>query len=223
MKRIMMLILMVVSVALSYAQDIITFKDGSLVKGTVTKVTTTMVEYLDDQGARHIASKSQVFSINYEGGRVETFDVPGQYQMVGVFSPETDDPDLTRRLRRLKIWAKITRIYGIVNIGCGLYYLYLGNNMDEDDSDDYNDLTPSVYKTVGIIGVAEGTSAVIVSCCLQGRRNRLLKENNLVGSIPLLQKDFKINDNLTLSPSVNLMSYRNNPAEGIGAGLSIKF
>ena len=223
MKRFLMLILFVVSVAFVYAQDIITFKDGSVAKGSVLKVSTTMVEYLDANNKRHLASKTDVFSINYENGRVETFDVVGQYQAVGSFSPETDDPDLTRRLRRLKIWAKITRIYGIVNIGCGLYYLYLGNNMDEDDSDDYNDLTPSVYKTIGIIGVAEGTSAVIVSCCLQGRRNRLLRENNLVGSIPLLQKDFKINDNLTLSPSVNLMSYRNNPAEGVGAGLSIKF
>ena len=223
MKRFLMLILFSVSVAFGYALDIITFKDGSVAKGNVLKVSTTMVEYLDASSKRHLASKTDVFSINYENGRVETFDVVGQYQSVGSFSPETDDPDLTRRLRRLKIWAKITRIYGIVNIGCGLYYLYLGNNMDEDDSDDYNDLTPSVYKTVGIIGVAEGTSAVIVSCCLQGRRNRLLRENNLVGSIPLLQKDFKINDNLTLSPSVNLMSYRNNPAEGVGAGLSIKF
>lgn len=221
MKRIMMLILMAVSVALSYAQDIITFKDGSLVKGTVTKVTTTMVEYQDDQGARHIASKSQVFSINYEGGRVETFDVPGQYQTVGVFSPETDDPDLTRRLRRLKIWRKITRVYGVVNLVGGL--ILINAEEDEDKEDDWSSSSSLSNHTLGIIGIAEGSTALVVSICLQVRRNKLLRENNLVGSMPILQKDFKINDNLTLSPSVNLMSYRNNPVEGVGAGLSIKF
>ena len=64
---------------------------------------------------------------------------------------------------------------------------------------------------------------MIVSGCLNHKRNNLLRESNFVSSTPIISKEFKLNDNLSLTPSVNLMSYRNNPADGLGAGLSIRF
>lgn len=218
MKRFLIAILFAMSVALSYAQDIITFKDGSVVKGKIYRVTANMIEYLDNFNERCVASKSQIFSINYESGKVETFD---NAQPVPTYLMQDDRE--TTRLRRLKVWKKITRVYGIVNLACGMYLVSLSNNPNAyEDSEDYEE-NKNYNKTLGIIGIAEGSTALIVSICLQAKRNRLLRESNAVGSVPIMQKDFKINDHLTLSPSVNLMSYRQNPAEGVGAGLSIKF
>ena len=221
MKRFFFLIALTMTMMLGYAQDIITLKDGTSIKGSVQKVTNSLVEYLDQDSTKCVTSKSQVFSISYADGKVETFTVVEQ---ANSFSPYPESA-VTRKLRRYKIWSKITCIYGIVNVASGLLLIATANSIDEDDyDDDFDvDVAKSFYKVVGGIGIAEGAASLIVSGCLRNKRERLMRETNIYGSAPIFSKEFKVNDNLSLTPSVNLMSYRNNPADGLGAGLSIRF
>ena len=73
-----------------------------------------------------------------------------------------------------------------------------------------------------ISATAIGTTSLIIGYHLSGKRKRLMRQNGLVGAIPVVTKEYKIGD-CTLAPSVNLMSYNNNPAPGVGEGLTISF
>ena len=147
MKKLFLLIALTMTVMLGYAQDIITFKDGTSVKGHVSKITDSLVEYMDADSTKCAIAKSQIFSINYANGSVDTF---AAIEQGNGFSPITSDPDLTRKLRRYKIWSKITCIYGVVNVGMGLLWIASSNSIDADDYDEDVDidLVKKVYKII---------------------------------------------------------------------------
>ena len=219
MKSVVFSFILLMSVMTCWAQDIITFRNGQTVKAQVLELSDLEVKYRevdDPDGTIIVKNVSDLFSINYQDGKTSTFQM--------VQSVSSIDSDFERKLRRYKVWSKICKIYGFVNIGVGALYLLsadgadsLGNYKFEEDFD-----YEAFYRTVGIVFCAQGVVALSVGYSLQGKRNRLLREQNLVGSAPILGKEFKVGD-CTLTPSVNLMSYRNNPVQGVGAGLTVSF
>ncbi|MBP5346892.1 MAG: hypothetical protein J6Y99_11835 [Bacteroidales bacterium] len=219
MKTVVFSIILLMSVMTCWAQDIITFRNGQTVKAQVLELSDLEVKYRevdDPDGTIIVKNVSDLFSINYQDGKTSTFQM--------VQSVSSIDSDFERKLRRYKVWSKICKIYGFVNIGVGALCLLSADGADSvgdykyEDDFDYE----SFYRVLGIGCCVEGVAALAVGYSLQGKRNRLLREQNLVGSAPILGKEFKVGD-CTLTPSVNLMSYRNNPVQGVGAGLTVSF
>ena len=221
MKTVVFSFILLMSVMTCWAQDIITFRNGQTVKAQVLELSDLEVKYreVDDPDGTIIVKKvSDLFSINYQDGKTSTFQM--------VQSVSSIDSDFERKLRRYKVWSKICKIYGWVTTASGALMIAVANGIDPDDYD-YEDREvmedfKSIYRAFGIAACVEGVVALSVGYSLQGKRNRLLREQNLVGSAPILGKEFKVGD-CTLTPSVNLMSYRNNPVQGVGAGLTVSF
>ena len=208
----------------TWAQDIITFRDGQSVKAQVTEVSDTSVKYrLSDNlnGPLYTKNTADIFSITYQNGKTETFKAvalpaatsTSSYSAAPVAQNVNLDPDLEGRLRRLKVWSKVLKIYGWICTGSGL--ALTGACIAEGETD-----FDVLYSPISL--AATGTTALIIGYSLSGKRKRLMRQNGLVGAIPMVSKEYKIGD-CTLTPSVNLMSYNNNPAQGVGASLTISF
>lgn len=208
-----------------FGQDVVTFNNGESIKAKVTEVSKTEIKYLlfdNQEGPIYTKPVSDIFSITYENGKSEKF------QTSVVFNNYSQnqknyyaDAELHDRLRRLKGWSTFLKIYGWIGVASGTICLIAGCNYDYDpyyDDIDYG----SYYTTLGTLACIEGGVCLAVGYSLQGKRNRLMKENNLVSSVPVLQKEFKL-DNCTIAPSVNLMSCNGSAAQGVGTGISIRF
>ena len=139
------------------------------------------------------------------------------------FDEKISQTELEASLRRLNIWSKINTIYGWTSIGVGALFIYAGLRGNDNNDPEYEELDESIIGVpLGIVAIGEGIACVIVGSKLKAKRERLMRESNLVGSTPLIGKEMKF-DNISITPSVNLMSYRNNPVHGVGAGFSITF
>ena len=128
-------------------------------------------------------------------------------------------------LRRLKVWSKICKIYGWVSLPLGILCLRSANTLEEEDYKTKDDYDNAVLRKriTGIGAMVEGIAALSVGYSLQAKRNRLIREYNAVSMAPLFEHEFKLNDNLSMTPSVNVISNRNSAFEGVGAGLSFRF
>lgn len=227
MKKIILAFLFVLSYVTCWGQDVVTYKTGQSFKAIITEVTETVVKYripgTSDDAATFDIPVSEIASIVYSNGVKDVFGETGVLRMntySGQSSEMSEQTVLRVRVGTLNVWSKILKIYGWVNIGAGIICIACGSkNYEPTSGDTYNS---DYLKTVGIGGVLEGGLALTIGCKLQQRRRQLIEENNLVGSIPVIEHEFQF-EHCTLAPSVNLMSYRNNYAEGVGAGLSIKF
>ncbi len=221
MKHILATLLLIAGFISCHAQDIIVMKNGERIEAKVESVSDERVTYHlfnFTEGPVFSKSKAEIKTIIFNNGM--TLTTPSVKSVNG----QAVSPELETTLRRLKIWSKIAKIYGFVNIGVGGLIIMLGNNIDVDEDDPYyEDFDYKAYfTTIGAIGIVEGVASVCVGYGLSSKRNRLMRENNLVGSLPLFQKEIQL-EKVSIAPSVNLMSYRNNPTEGIGAGFCVKF
>ena len=211
----------------TWAQDIITFRDGQSVKAQVTEVSDTSIKYRladNPNGPLYTKNTSDIFSITYQNGKTETFKaaaLPSSAATTSASSYSTApaaqnvniDPDLEGRLRRLKVWSKVLKIYGWIVTSGGVALTAACIAEGETDFE-------VLYSPISATAI--GTTSLIIGYHLSGKRKRLMRQNGLVGAIPVVTKEYKIGD-CTLAPSVNLMSYNNNPAQGVGAGLTISF
>ena len=212
MKRILFLLVFFLSALTCYSQDIVTFVNGKSLKAKVLEVTQAEIKYrlFDNlEGPLYTKSKEEVFSITYSNGTSERFymDMLASNKTVNqLYTMTPIDPKLENRLRRLKVWSAICRIFGGVELG---FCTFIGIMDDR-----------------GSIGVMlcglEGFVTLGIGYGLDAKRERLMKKNHLAGSVPVLQKEFKF-DNYTIAPSVDMLSYRNNPLDGVGAGVKISF
>ncbi|MCR5394282.1 MAG: hypothetical protein K6E86_02680 [Bacteroidales bacterium] len=198
-----------------------------------------------------------VSSITYKSGMVDTFDVKSDEPiLINKAITKVSGPDAANSsneaaqyaqysnsaeavqaymdkeryetsLRRLKVWSKITRIYGYVGVSIGFLCIVSANSIDEDNyecEEDYNDAV-FYNRIVGTLCAIEGAAALAVGYSLQVRRNRMIREHNsqLQGMAPLYMHEFKVGNDLSLAPSVNLVSSKTNSVDGLGAGLTIRF
>lgn len=230
MKRIVLSLVLVLASLACYAQDIVVMTNGESKKVKVEEITDSQIKYrLFDNlsGPLYVVSKNEVFAITYSNGTTETYNKKAIAATTNVDSNynrtvKVLDNEMESRLRRLRVWSKITKIYGWVNVGLGALFIAAGSSAEEYDPY-YDDMDyKAFYTTLGILSLAEGAACVAVGYHLQNKRNKLLNEINYIGSVPVIQKEFQIG-NCSVAPSINLMSYRNNPADGIGAGVNIKF
>jgi hypothetical protein len=77
-KFLLVLLIFAGSVFSVSAQDLITKKDGNEIRAKVTEVDLEVIRYkqFDNQtGPTYVMSKSEIFRIKYENGRIEVFDV----------------------------------------------------------------------------------------------------------------------------------------------------
>lgn len=238
MKTILLSLLILCSFP-AFAQDIITFTDGNSIKAKVIEMSDTEVKYylVDDlEGPLYVKSTSKLYSITFKNGRIEKFNIPQSdtpqneqpsvalnpnmtSQILAVNNTIPVNSELNTSLRRLKGWSKFFRIYGWLNVGSAILLKVVAENYEYDPLNDETDYTKEL-KQLSTIGFIEGGVSLIAGFTLLGQRNRLMRENNLVGSVPIIQKEFQFK-NCSIAPSVNLMSFRNNPADGIGAGFTI--
>lgn len=229
MKKFILLCLCMLMAVASYAQDVISFTSGESVKAKVEEITETQVKYrlFDNlEGPLYTKSLNDIFSITYSNGKFETYQTLKSLVVNEGPTYKVDDCLVTKseyesKLRRLNVWSKICKIYGWTMIGCSAVF-FISSASEEDSDDWFDDLYTIDYTLLGTVAAVEGCASLVVGYSLQAKRKRLLKQNDLVHTMPVIQKEFKV-CNCTLAPSVNLMSYSNNPIEGIGAGLNITF
>ena len=78
-KGLLFLMLLFISIATSFSQDIISLKDGKRVEGIVTEITPTLVRYKlfsNPNGRAYFTYKEDIAGIMYRDGKVETFNQP---------------------------------------------------------------------------------------------------------------------------------------------------
>lgn len=76
MRRFLLLLIMIASVGIGFAQDVIVKKDGSIIMSKVLKISETEIEYRNfdnPDGPIRTVSISNVLSINYQDGEKEMF------------------------------------------------------------------------------------------------------------------------------------------------------
>ena len=76
MKRFILLALLATVNLSAFAQDLIVLKDGNVIKSKVTEIGIQEIRYKkwsNTDGPSYVIGKSDVLSINYENGEVESF------------------------------------------------------------------------------------------------------------------------------------------------------
>lgn len=76
MRRFLILLIVIASVCIGFAQDVIVKKDGSIIMSKVLKISETEIEYRNfdnPDGPIRTVSISNVLSINYQNGEKEMF------------------------------------------------------------------------------------------------------------------------------------------------------
>lgn len=92
-KRIFLLTVLLAFAAVAVAQDVITLKNGDEIKGKVTKVTSTEIEYKlasNPDGPTYTKAVSEIFMVKYENGQKDVFNntpEPAKQQQVTVDIP----------------------------------------------------------------------------------------------------------------------------------------
>lgn len=225
------------------AQDVIVKRDRSTILAKVLKITQSEVEYKkasNIDGPTYSISKNDVLAINYENGECDTFDDASKDNAAEKTTTSTVTPtetaptishnyasqpfsmnglaayqekeDLLRSARTNKTWGTVCFVVGV---GTGLAGLLLSEGIF-----DVIDPTTS-YVMAGGMGVL-----FIAGGILHGIAKRQRAQANSIRVASLIEKDIKINDNTSISPSLVLMANSHNCLNerfSIGVGTKITF
>ena len=214
MKKILMLLVIAMTTLTCLAQDIITMKDGTVIEAKVVDASTNLVKYYDlesEDTSLKATTKSQIANILFKDGHREVYST----KPVGLSTAEEDR--YNTKMRRLKVWSNICGVIGGVSLGYGIGSLLRcsSNSLSEDDK---ASIRESAQKDciAGSVLVATGAMLSKARCSYE-------KQLNGIESQAIASKEFKIGDELFLTPSVNLMTLKGNGTKNLGAGLKLRF
>lgn len=224
MKKILFVMVLIVSTLSAFAQDVIVMKDGSTILSKVIEISTTEIKYKkwnNQNGPNYTIVKSDVQAINYENGEKETFG-----EEVAIQSQQVNDNDYSsqmaesmaasnrlqkeRLLASAKSWRTVGKVWYWVNllggIGGGIAMYASGYKQ-------------STYWICAGSGIA--SSLIGLGICSAVANNKE-KAANSIASVSLIKQDFDLG-NSGFSAGIDLMSDHNLREKAIGLGLSFNF
>lgn len=214
------------------AQDVIVKSDGSTILSKVLKVTQSEVEYKkysNVEGPTYSISVKDILAINYENGEKDTFtsdkkdkqdDKSNNPKVTSdITSPLTSTPslqigglgayqekeELLRSARTNKTWGTVCLVAGV---GTSLAGLLLSDG-----------IFGVMDQTTSYVLVGGGlTFGAIAGGILYGKAAHQRSEANKIKVSSLYEKELKINESITILPSVKLLT---NNQFGIKEGIAL--
>lgn len=227
MRNILFLLMLLCSVSM-FAQDVIVKKDGSTIVCRVIELTDSEIVYkkwADLKGANYVMDKSLVSAVNYENGKkVSISEMNNTYipnnQNTGI--QQYNDKallalDLTSQkkysvssIKKLRTWGWI----GVAGVGLGALLVNMSINADMTD-------TQVLYGTIGG-GLLLGGIVTSTYCFTTAHKRQKIAES-FQQSSSFFQKDFKFEDDSSLSTNVIMINDRLAGDKTLGVGLSYNF
>ena len=212
------------------AQDVIVKKDGSTVLCKVLEVNGGEVVYKkwsDLNGANYIMDRSMISNINYQDGRQDQLNAqtnnayaPGNQQtgnwnyndnallaLDNARNSKVKNIDYAKRAKNLKI---IGWTVGPALLAGGVTWL-IGNTSHHPV---YFQIIPA--SALCVIGIATTTTCLIIA-------NKYQKMANGVYSAALIEKEFKIGNEMSLDTGVDLLRDNRFNQSALGVGLRLNF
>lgn len=232
-KKVCLLFLMALTIGGVSAQDLIVLANGNVIKAKVTKIEGEKISYKNYDnldGPELVIFTSDVISINYENGTVQSFSVdtrkkPQQLQQTSQPASTSSNNDTWKQMERQRLlsaansWETVGDVIGTINVIVGVVGgIYLGVVTGE-----------WWYPVFGpLAGIFLG---LFWNWIFSLPADNLRTQAAMLAYTPLLQYDFQL-ENSTLSTSVGAMSFNNavqssnglalsTPA--IGGGFSLRF
>ncbi len=226
-----------VSTIVAMAQDVIVMRDGSLIQAKVERVTKNEIVYRkasNPNGPQYTVEISEVLAINYENGEKDSFDtgntavVSAPTQTKSYITQETassysNDSELIRMYwlkSRYQKKAKTVKILGCT-LGPGLIVgggvLMLVGIQWDLGNDGLGVFISGAILAAG--GIATTT------CCLIASKRYLEKLRRLdyMSCTPVLQHEFALTGNSSLSLGVDAMRCNFTHTQTLGLGMRLTF
>ncbi|MBQ8360648.1 MAG: hypothetical protein IJX44_01705 [Bacteroidaceae bacterium] len=227
MKKILFLLAFLCSVSM-FAQDVIVKKDGSTIVCRVIEFTESEIIYKkwsDLKGANYVMDKSLASAINYENGKKVNIS-----EMSNLYMPQNQNTgeqqfndktllalDLASQKKYSVSSIKKLRTGGWIGVGCigiGTFFINLCANADTSESQ-------VLYGAIGG-GLLLGGIATSTYCFTAAHKRQKIAESLQQSSL-LFQRDFKFEDDSSLSTSVIMINDRLAGDKTLGVGLSYNF
>lgn len=226
MKQLLFLFFILCS-ATVFAQDVIVKKDGSTILSKVLEVNQNEVKYKNYNnlnGPTYTISKSELQAINYQNGAKDTFSAPVREE--NRYLPNNQN-DGTQKINDNTLIAmdyvnsnplkKAKTLKTVGWIGGGILFLGGGYMIAAglDPGHKGNELL--------ILGISTVSIGVIGGALCIHSANKMIKKVNMLQSSSIYQKEFKLKNGSTFTPSVDILRDQALCTQTVGLGLSYKF
>ena len=228
MKKVLTLLIAMIATLGAMAQDVIVKKDGSTVLCKVLEVNNGEVVYKkwnDLNGANYIMDRSMISNINYQDGRQDQLNAPtnnayapgiqqtGNWNyndkaLLALDNARVDNTYLKKAKKLRKIgWT----VGGILFVGGA--FITAGCLGDCPNS---NGLLYGLGIPVTLIGIATTTTCLIYA-------NKYQKMADSAYAATLIEKEFKIGNEMSLATGVDLLRDNRFNQSALGVGLRLNF
>ena len=231
MKKLLLFLMLIAACVSASAQDVIVKKDGSTVLCKIIKVDPTEVVYLkwsDLKGPQYIMDSSLVSNINYQDGRQDKLSeqtmnsyAPGiqqtgdaQYNDNALLALDRAKNNISPELKKAKKLKIIGWTVGGVLILGGIT-AFVTNYLTAASHHMY-----PVWIGTGCVLIAGGT-ATTIGCLIKA--HQIEKDIYRMAFNPIIQHDFRLGNNHTLSASVDIIRDNKIKHNAVGLGLQFNF
>ena len=216
--------------------DVIYLKSGERIESVVFKVDDNSVYYrLKGESVEYQVSKQKVLEVHFAVGRTEKFgeETPLAIQQMNSRLEWVNDSfyinhtyceksweysRLVRRQWRLNGWKKFCTIYGTIQILSGFICFMSATNTDKNHKKE----DAAYYRTMGFIGIAEGTACYMVGSSLYNKCKATRADIMRINEMGLPVSEYRVGG-VSLEPSVNLLSDHETHERTMGVGLRLTF
>lgn len=234
MKKLLLFLMVIVAGITASAQDVIVKKDGTTVLCKIVQANNSEVIYLkwsDLDGPQYIMDSSLVANINYQDGRQDKLNehtsnnyAPG-IQQTGE-SQYNDNALLAidRGRTNSKYIPRNAKILTIIGWTVGPALVLAGGSLILSGAlhggfDKWHEGGPQQsYAGIALVGAGIATT----TGCLV-RAHQIKKEANMIAFFPLIQKEFNLHDNSSLSAGIDIIQNCHFNKNDYGLGLGLKF
>ena len=231
MKKVLILLIAMIVALGAMAQDVIVKKDGSTVLCKVLEVNNGEVIYKkwnDLNGANYIMDRSMISNINYQNGRQDQLNAqtnnayaPGNQQtgnwnyndnallaLDNARNAKVKNIDYAKRAKNLKI---IGWTVGGTLVSAGIVWIILGV---------HNDWDTETRIPITISGMAVGI-ATTTTCLIYANKYQKMAYSTYAAT--LIEKEFKIGNEVLLATGVDLLRDNRFNQSALGVGLRLNF
>ena len=228
MKKLLLLLVALVSALTASAQDVIVKTDGSTVLCKVVEVNGSAVVYLkwsDLEGPRYAIERSQISTVNYQDGRQEKINE----QTVNAYSPNNQqtgnwnyNDNALMALDRTKSSAYQAKIKKIKRLGwiIGTPLFVTGVGFLLCSSSIFDEEYRNMAIVGGIVGAVSGAS--VISACLI-RANQIKNKMYQLSCTPVIQHEFDLKNGKSFAAGVDFLRDNQFKNTALGVGLKLNF
>lgn len=232
MQKLLLFLIAIMASVSSTAQDVIVKTDGSTVLCKIVEVNATDVIYLkwaDPTGPRYVMDRSLVSVINYQDGKqdknkelISNTYAPGiqqtgdaQYNDNALLSLDRaiNDKSQNEYYKQAKKLTIIGWTVGGIGVVGGIAAMIVGNQWSLDN-DGLPVFVAGTILTAG--GIATTTGCLV-------RAHQLRRKANEVASLPLLQREFNLGNDMLLSAGIDMIHDNRINQSTLGLGLHFSF